>query len=112
MLREQSLNECTVPNTVYIYVIIYIYTWWLQQIQLAKGCHYSFYAPQSITEAIQYKQLVASCRDAPRFIHWWADPKAIYRCAHKSLAIPDWKKKLKDRHFSFYVEVIAAVETW
>ena len=32
--------------------------------------------------------------------------------ADKSLARPDWKKKLKGRHFSSDAEVIAAAETW
>ena len=32
--------------------------------------------------------------------------------ASKSLTRPDWKKKLKGRHFSSDAEVIAAAETW
>jgi hypothetical protein len=35
-----------------------------------------------------------------------------YRGADKSLARPDWKKRLKGRHFSSDAEVIAAAETW
>jgi hypothetical protein len=35
-----------------------------------------------------------------------------YRGADKSLAQPDRKKKLKIRHFSSDVKVIAAAETW
>ena len=36
----------------------------------------------------------------------------VYRGADKSLARPDSKKQLKDRHFSSDAEVIAAAETW
>ena len=36
----------------------------------------------------------------------------IYRGADKSLARPDWKKRLKVRHFSSEAEVIAVAETW
>ena len=35
-----------------------------------------------------------------------------YRGADKSLARPDWNKRLKGRHFSSDAEVIAAAETW
>ena len=35
-----------------------------------------------------------------------------YKGADKSLARPDWKKRLKGRHFSSDAEVIAAAETW
>jgi hypothetical protein len=38
--------------------------------------------------------------------------KGTYGGADKSLARPDWKKKLKCRHFSSDAEVIAAAETW
>ena len=37
---------------------------------------------------------------------------SLYRGADKSLARPDWKKKLKFRHLSSDVEVNAAAETW
>ena len=37
---------------------------------------------------------------------------AVYRGADKSLARPDWKKQLKECHFSSDAEVIAAAETW
>ena len=37
---------------------------------------------------------------------------ATCRSADKSLARPDWKKRLKGRHFSSDAEVIAAAETW
>ena len=36
----------------------------------------------------------------------------LYRDANKSLARPDLKKHLKDRHFSSDAEVIAAAKTW
>jgi len=36
----------------------------------------------------------------------------IYRGPDKSLAWPDWKKQLKDHHFSSTAEIIAAAETW
>jgi len=35
----------------------------------------------------------------------------IYRGADKSLTRPDWKKQLKDRHYSSDGEVIAAADT-
>jgi hypothetical protein len=35
-----------------------------------------------------------------------------YRGAAKSLALPDWKKQLKGRHFSSDSEVISAAVTW
>ena len=40
----------------------------------------------------------------------WLD--TMYRGADKSLARRNWKKQLKDRHFSSNAEVIAAAETW
>ena len=39
----------------------------------------------------------------------WSD---VYKGDDKTLARPDWKKQLKDRHFSSDAEVIAAAETW
>ena len=36
----------------------------------------------------------------------------LYRGADKSLALPDWKKRLKGRHFASDTEVIAAAEIW
>ena len=36
----------------------------------------------------------------------------IYMGADKSLARPDWKKKIERSQFSSDAEVIAAVETW
>jgi hypothetical protein len=36
----------------------------------------------------------------------------IQKGADKSLARPDWKKQLKDRHFCLDAEVNAAAETW
>ena len=38
--------------------------------------------------------------------------EGLYRGADKSLALPDWKKQLKGRHFSSDAEVIAVPETW
>jgi len=35
----------------------------------------------------------------------------MYRGADKSLALPNWKKQLKSRHFSSDAEVIAAEDT-
>ena len=36
----------------------------------------------------------------------------LYSCADKSLALPDWKKQLKGRHFSSDAEVIGDADTW
>ena len=36
----------------------------------------------------------------------------IHRSSDKSLALPDWKKQLKGRHFSSDAEVIATAEIW
>ena len=43
---------------------------------------------------------------------WFSLFVSYYRGADKSLAQPDWKKRLKGRHFSSEAEVIAAAETW
>ena len=56
--------------------------------------------------------MLRSCVNRCLCSHIGSHLYSLYRGADKSLARPNWKKKLKVRHFSPDMEGIAAAETW